>query len=98
MSWKDILKEQRTLMNWDKSPEHMAIPEGFVEGHVQEKINELKPKLEAMKGRMTELVNGRSVDYATLKLEQLAEIESSKDAKAFFEFYDKNLKYNLGEK
>lgn len=96
MGWKDILKEQRTLMNWNKTQRDMPDSQVIVE--LNQKITELKPKLEAMKGRVTELVNGRSVDYATIKLEQLAEIESSQDADAFDAFYDRDLQYNLGEK
>lgn len=96
MGWKDILKEQRTLMNWNKTQRDMPDSQVIVE--LNQKITELKPKLEAMKGRVTELVNGRSVDYATTKLEQLAVIESSQDADAFDAFYDRDLQYNLGEK
>lgn len=80
----------------------MQKPEGFRRNvaieEMKRKIPEIKFKLEGMKGRIKEQVQGQIVDYATNKLNQLAEIETSQNLEAFEEFYDKNLKYNLGEK
>jgi len=83
MSWKDILKEQTSLLDFSRPAE------------MKQKIPEIRSKLEGMKGRATTTERGKSEDLATVKLEQL---ESVKTPDEFDAFYNKNLKYFLGEK
>ena len=83
MSWKDILKEQTSLLDFSRPAE------------MQSKLPEIKSKLENLKGRAKTTERGKTEDLATVKLEQL---ESVKTPDEFDAFYDKNLKYFLGEK
>ena len=98
MNWKEILKEQRTLMDYGMNKPKGSMTRVSAISDMKSKIPEIKMKLQGMVGRIKENTGGEVIDYATNKLKQLAEIEASQNLEAFEEFYDKNLKYNLGEK
>lgn len=83
MNWKDILKEQTSLLDFSRPAE------------MESKLPEIKSKLESMKGRARTTERGKTEDLATVRLEQL---ESVKTPDEFDAFYNKNLKFFLGEK
>jgi len=84
MNWKDILsKKQTSLLDFSR-PQQM-----------NEKIPEIKNKLQGMVGRAKTTERGKIEDLATVRLEQL---ESIKTPDEFDTFYDKNLRFFLGEK
>ena len=62
---------------------------------MESKLPEIKSKLESMKGRARTTERGKTEDLATVRLEQL---ESVKTPDEFDAFYNKNLKFFLGEK
>ena len=83
MNWKDILKAQTSLLDFSRPAE------------MKQKIPEIRSKLESMVGRAKTTERGKTEDLATVKLEQL---DSVKTPDEFEAFYDRNLKYFLGEK
>ena len=62
---------------------------------MKQKIPEIRSKLESMVGRAKTTERGKSEDLATVKLEQLDSVKTADD---FDAFYDRDLKYFLGEK
>tara|TARA_R110000823_G_scaffold27301_2_gene79525 strand:+ start:33 stop:371 length:339 start_codon:yes stop_codon:yes gene_type:complete len=79
MNWKKILKEQRTLMNWNTSPSNK--PPTVMIAEQKQEMQQMETVLNQNKGRIKYRVSledggNKVVDLATYRLGQLKYIKS----------------------
>lgn len=88
MSWKSILKNQRTLMDFGMTSPQGTINRSKDEEVMRQQMPQIRSKLEADKGRTKMTMGGRTMDASEYWLGELDKVKSLED----FEAYKKNYK------
>jgi len=76
MNWKNILKAQTSLINFGLEPSSTNLAGMQRDENMTKEIAQMRNKLQQNVGRIKTQVNQKTVDLATLRLNQLKEIES----------------------
>lgn len=103
MSWKDILKSQSSLFDFGMRRPEGSIPRENSDRKALQRLEEIKSKLMPLKGRTKTTERGGKVeDLATVRLDQITEIENMPMGEpkldAIESLDNDNLKYFIGEK
>ena len=76
MNWKNILKAQRSLIDFGLEPKSTNLAGMQRDEAMTKEIAQMRNKLQQNVGRMKTQINQKTVDLATHRLNQLKEIES----------------------